>query len=53
MRKVKIGAITENRKYSDRKINAFAGGKRKSNIQTVKSIPLLEVKKILNIQIVK
>ena len=42
MKKVKTGAVTENRKYSDRKINTFAGGKRTSNVQIVKLIPLLD-----------
>ena len=32
MKEVKTGEVTENRKYSDRKINTFAGGKRKSNV---------------------
>ena len=36
MQKVKTGAVTENRKYSDRYINTFAAGKRKSNVQIVK-----------------
>ena len=42
MKKVKTGAVTENRKYSDREINAEVGSKRKSNVQIVKLIPLLD-----------
>ena len=41
MKKVRTGAVTENRNYSDCKINTFAAGKSKSNVQIVKLIPLL------------